>query len=186
MDFDCDSFLDNSPDAVRLRKYEHNLILVAMGILIFGLWNLAKSLGIIFLNRSVFIDMIRESIADTDVAANEGLIFIILVLIVALLLSVGLIARLFIGLSAISVGRYKRRKTLYLPVTILYILASVVEIYMDFDYYFLNSSETIALEISDSPLVSMMIEVTSVIMMVELVVYSVRIRRLRAKESTDQ
>ena len=188
MRFEESAFLDNREGSVTLRRSENNLIILGMGIMLFGFWNLAKTVGIVFLNKGKLIDAMQKEMAKTDLAASDELLFATFLIVVGLILVAGIAARLLIGFSSIAVGRYGRRKKLYLPVTVIYIFASLYEIYLEAYDMFIASgrADHLTLEVADSPLVSIIIEITSVIMMIELVVISMRIRKIKKDESDQE
>ena len=181
MEFDSSSFLDNSIDAKSLRKSEKNLVTVGFGIMIFGVWNVIKTFSVLFLNQNAIVNLIKGyTEEDLNKYVSDSTIFTFIFIWFILFMSVGVIARLYIGCSAIFVGRYKRKKSLYIPITIIYIICSLGEFYYDFNDIFFNpDSISTNLETRDSPIVTLIIEITSMVMMVELVVLSRRIRRIR-------
>ena len=178
------NFLDNRTEAIKLRKHENNLVIAGMGVMIFGLWNVAKFFSILFLNKNLLIGEIQNEVAQTTETANVqvsgNFVFGLLLLASAAMMSVNVFFRLFIGFSAISVGKNGRKRFLYIPLAIIYaiicLLDSVVEFYSNFIFSYDGPD---ALQITESPTVSIIIEITSTILFIELIVHSIRIRKLR-------
>lgn len=179
-------FIDNGAAAVTLRRLENNLITLGMGTMVFGLWNVAKSISIVFLNQSIFIDMLHKEMIDQDPALMPPDIFLFALFLfgVFLTLSVSLGTRLWIGFSAISVGKNRKKRTFYLPLSVLMILGSAYELYLEGVDLITNltDEEAIRVQIGDSPLLSIFIELCSIIMIIELLVTAFRIRRIRKAE----
>ena len=184
MNFDNSLYLDNSDNAVRLRRHENNLMIIGMGIMIFGMWDIAKTMGILFLNKRIFIDAISENmngVENVDGVFSDGFVFTIFAGLVISILLVSIAARLIIGISAVSVARKKKKRFFYIPVAVLYIVSSVITIYLIIQSVVdtLSGTDIIVLETRDSPIVSVVIEITNIIMMIEVVVSSIKIRKLR-------
>ena len=178
------NFLDNRTETIKLRKCENNLVIVGMGIMIFGLWNVAKFFSIMFFNKSYLIDEMQNEMradpATANMQVNGNILFLILFFMFFALFSIMVIFRLFIGFSAISVGKNKRKRFLYIPLSIIYtilcFLDTIVEFYICFFY---SSADSFTLEVTESPIISIIIELTSAIMFIELIINSIRIRKLR-------
>ena len=184
MNFDNSLYLDNSDNAVRLRRHENNLMIIGMGIMIFGMWDIAKTMGILFLNKRIFIDAISENmngVENVDGVFSDGFVFTIFAGLVISILLVSIAARLIIGISAVSVARKKKKRFFYIPVAVLYIISSIITVYLIIKSVVdtLSGTDIIVLETRDSPIVSVVIEITNIIMMIEVVVSSIKIRKLR-------
>lgn len=93
--------------------------------------------------------------------------------------------RLFIGFSAISVGKNKKKRTFYIPLSFAFVFLSAYEIYIevaDLITRMTGESEYVFM-ISDDPLLSIFIEITSLVMIIELLIGSFRIRKLRKEQN---
>lgn len=139
-----------------IRKTEINLITLGSGVILFGLWTLVK-----FLLTILFADK-----NDNDYAAFFSLSAWVLTLIEFSL-------RCYIGFSARSEGQGKRKGVLYLVITSIII----------FFYFAIIALEIAILFISPEyifyVIIALIIDSTSTIFLIELMINSVRLRRLR-------
>lgn len=151
---------------VKLRRFENLLVLSGSGVIIFGLWSCVKAvLGMIFKT-----DDIVEAFGG-DVFVRFLVIFIYIVIGIFLLIDLGL--RVFIGLSARREGLGKKKSFVYVIFAILLTIASsystVDTIISEF-----QSTETL-LEM----LVTVFVEITSLIVMIEMIVSAFVVKKLR-------
>ena len=179
--------VNNSDSAIQLRRYENNLIIVGMGIMIFGIWNVAKSVSVLILNKSVYTEMIHAMLVELDPEMEflADVVFFTVFAITFIILMISIAIRLFIGFSAISVGKNKKKRNLYIPVSFAFIFMGVYEIYVEVSYLItsLSDSSEYVLLISDNPLLSVFIEITSLVMVIELLIASFKIRKLRKEQN---
>ena len=175
---------DNSPESVRLRKSQNTLIVVGAGIMMFGLWTVVKSLGMVFLDPEILMADARTIAAGSGGLVTERLLFTAMLVVVAVYLFFGLTARCIIGFSAIAEGRGRRRGKVYLPLTVVFIILNILEINAGvLRAVFGNVAETVP---GNSLLVSLIIELTSMIMMVQLLSAVRHVRKFeKAKQAKE-
>ena len=146
-----------------LRKHKINLGISGAAVIVFGVWTIVKILIYFFASTEDFFSLFGAmQILDPAERAITITIFIVLVLI-----DLGL--RLFIGLSARAESKGKKKSVVYLIFAALMILGSV----------FLNvffASDLFTGSILDG-IISIILECTSVLAFVEVIVSSVGIRR---------
>ena len=179
MNFDQSAFLNNSPDLIKMRKSQNTLIITGMGVLLFGIWNVIKTMGIIFLNRAVVIQALKDQLELTSedlVDMTDNILFFVFLFIMALYLSFGVITRTIVGFSAISEGKKYRHRKLYLVVCFLLIFGSMSDIVNTLLYYNDETLDLFNLEAENSAIVSIIIEITSIIIIIEMLVAAFRVR----------
>lgn len=171
---------DNAPESVQLRRAQNTLIVVGTGILLLGIWTVLKSLGILFLNRHDIVADIRANVEGTDILVSDEEIMMVLLLFSVIYFIFGLSARWIIGFSAIAEGRGRRRGKIYIPLTVVFIVLNFLEMFNGiWQILATGASEEIP---SDSLLVTMIINLTSMIMMTQMLASVRLVRRYRAME----
>lgn len=175
--------IDNSPDHIKLRKSQNTLVIVGTGIIVFGFWTVLKTLGKVYLNRSEYIAQIREFAGTSMMEVSDNLIFWVLLFLAVCYLSLGIVTRLIIGLSAISEGRDRRHGFIYLPLTVLMILLGLHDTVYSIDMFINTVTETEAEAGStDFHMASVIIQLTSIIMMIQMIFSAVRVKKYRRKK----
>ena len=168
----------NSADEIKMRQLQSTLVTVGKGILLFGAWTVVKALGKLLINRADMFAEIKDVLYEQSIYLNNAQIFGILLLVTLAYLSFGIAARSYIGFSAISEGkgRSRRCRILYLLLTALLIVNSISEVISGiraFVEFFSERADSI-----DTSVISILIELTSVIMMAELIFTVIRLRKL--------
>lgn len=101
-------------DSVKLRKYENILTISGIGVIAFGLWSVIKA-ALYFIVQPLDIVSIMpteevQALGDLKVLMNGVVLGMIL-----FVLMLDLLLRIYIGRSAIAVGRgRKKKKTIYI------------------------------------------------------------------------
>lgn len=151
-----------------IRKLENSLVTIGTGVVILSLWTLFK----IILYMIVYLGEIKDvlgTLPHTEAA------FVIVLIAAAVVIE--LVLHCFVGLSAIGEGRGKRKRPVYLIVTgfiiVLYLAAILLELSLLF--FFKAISLTFA--------VSMVIDVTSTGLIIDMFVASVRLRKLKKQKA---
>ena len=119
----------NEPEQVKLRRDQNTLRIVGTGTIVFGVWSFVKAFGVIFSRRAQIVseiieDGIQNNYDFSDVP--EGLIIKMVLLFVGIGLAADMVARLYVGLSAIAAGRGKHKSILYIVITAIMILFSLM------------------------------------------------------------
>ena len=180
MNFDQSAFLNNSPDLIKMRKSQNTLIITGMGVLLFGIWNVIKTVGIIFLNRSNVVQALREEMdnysGEEIFEFSDNVIFFFFLFVMAIYLFFGIVTRMIVGFSAISEGKNKHHRNLYLPICILLILGSIFEIVQTVIYYMDETYDNLYADAENSPTVTILIEIKYIIIIIEMLVAAFRVR----------
>lgn len=144
-----------------IRKTEINLITIGTGVILFGLWTFVK-----FFLTSVFADI--NHLENSDLFSISAWIITIIELTI----------RCYIGFSARSEGRGKRKRILYLILTSFIILIYLPIIALEVLIIFVTPGYIFNM------IITLIIDATSVIFLLELMIDSIRLRRLRKQSGS--
>ena len=149
---------------VKIRRLESNLSTIGTGIISFGFWGFLKFiLSYLFLGaQSVGID-------------GDEYITVVAIFVWAVAILIPLVY-LWIGMSARAEGRGKRKSALYLFMVGWIIFVSTIAILMEL--YSLSKLKD-WFEI----IVTLIIDLTRYVFLIELMVYSISLRKLRKEQS---
>ena len=153
---------------VQLRKNQDTLKIVGQGVIAFGIWSIVKTV----LSSALSWSSIREQMDAPGV--SDAMLVSAFVFVMAVLLAIVLLIRLYIGRAGIAEGRGQRRGGGYIVAAFL--LAGV-----DFTLQIFSLAES--LRLGGRPLMDMaitlVVELTSCITLVEMGVSAIRVRKLR-------
>lgn len=148
---------------VKIRRRENNLRTLGIGVLAFGLWTFVKYMLTFFL----YGEDIDEALTDIELTLLNIIIWIVS--------SVSLLIKIYIGISARSESMGKRESAFYIILTgwmALFALLSIIgEIYLIITQtnHLINAA------------ITLIIDVTSLTILVELMVNAIGLRSLRKK-----
>lgn len=160
------SDIDRSEAERLLRKNQNTLVIVGRGVIVFGVWSIAKVVMSI-----LFFEEFRSSLLN-DRTAEEPLAAALIWIIIALMLGVIFALRLGVGLPAISEGRGGKARWAYLVLASLIALTDAVGLVANFVWYS-DSYHSVM-----DAVVSVVVELTNIVTMAELIVSGVRVKRL--------
>ena len=153
-----------------LRRRQVTLVTLGTGVILFGVWSVVKSL--LYFRTNLFADL------DTQVEP-ELLPYIKLatVVIVALFVLADLGIRLKIGRRARAEGMGRRQKNGYLILAGLIVLVNIIGDLLGVYYIVKNGvPEQSGLDY----VVSVLVDLSSTILLAELIITALRVRKLRA------
>lgn len=149
------------------RRLENNLVTLGTGIIAFGLWAFIKLLlTVFFLGNAYF----------KDTAEEDRLAALIVTLVVAVLM---LLMYVWLGLSARAEGKGKKKNPFYLIVVGLISLFNIVTILLSILYLLTEFNE---IEDPLTVFVTIIIDVTTMIFLIQLIYSSVLLRKIRKNE----
>ncbi len=149
------------------RRLENNLVTLGTGIIAFGLWAFIKLLlTVFFLGNAYF----------KDTAEEDRLAALIVTLVVAVLM---LLMYVWLGLSARAEGKGKKKNPFYLIVVGLISLFNIVTIPLSILYLLTEFNE---IEDPLTVFVTIIIDVTTMIFLIQLIYSSVLLRKIRKNE----
>lgn len=151
-----------------LRRFQNNLLISGYAVIAFGIWSILKAVFYVFLEPDYFEGMVGW--AELDEFGMGVVYFLIFFLLV-----IDMLLRLFIAGRAIKEAKGKKTGTFHLYLTGILVLSSLVSLVTVFspDNYVYSISDTV---------VSVVVELTSVYIFVELIYSSIMIRTISKKK----
>ena len=178
--------INNDIDHIMMRRSQNTLIVVGTGTILFSVWTVVKTLGSLFMRREETIAIARRAADEIGVVISDQNLFYIMlaILLITMLLFLGI--RTYIGRAAISEGRGFQRSKGYLILAVILIIintAAVVIMLIS-----AKSQEYLRMFSSDMSLSTLIIELTSIIMLAEMVFAAAKLRKVRgaAGQSAEQ
>lgn len=152
-------------DQIQLRRWQNLLILSGTGIIVFGIWSVVKTVLLLFTEKNTVADL-----------PNDMAFRIIYYGLVFFLLSLTLGFRLIIGLSARSEGYGKKKHVIYIGMAVILFLIDAAS-----SIYYLASFLTgTDVDIFDF-IVTMIIDITSIVTIGEMIAAAIMVKRLSKK-----
>ena len=145
---------------IKMRRYQNLLTVSGLGVIIFGLWTVLKTILLLFLQEDMVDDL------------PDGLFYRVLFFtLIGGVLLIDFLIRLFVGLSARAEGFGKKKGYGYIVVAILIAIASLASLVL----IFFDTADRSVLEL----IVSFIVEATSMIATVELLVAAFTAKKLK-------
>nr|WP_316623417.1 hypothetical protein [uncultured Ruminococcus sp.] len=145
---------------IKMRRYQNLLTVSGLGVIIFGLWTALKTILLLFLQEDMVDDL------------PDGLFYRVLFFtLIGGVLLIDFLIRLFVGLSARAEGFGKKKGYGYIVVAILIAIASLASLVL----IFFDTADRSILEL----IVSFIVEATSMIATVELLVAAFTVKKLK-------
>lgn len=145
---------------IKMRRYQNLLTVSGLGVIIFGLWTVLKTILLLFLQEDLVDDL------------PDGLFYRVLFFtLIGGVLLIDFLIRLFVGLSARAEGFGKKKGYGYIVVAILIAIASLASLVL----IFFDMGDRSILEL----IVSFIVEATSMIATVELLVAAFTVKKLK-------
>ncbi len=151
-----------------IRKLENSLVTIGTGVAILGLWELFKIILYVIVYWGE-IKALSATLPPIEAALAIGLIVAVVVTELAL--------NCFIGLSAVGEGQGIRKRSVYLIATGFLIVVNVAMILLEV------SSLFFAEDFSLISAVSMVIDITLVGLLTDMLVSSLRLRKLKQQKA---
>ena len=117
-------FINNEPEQIEIRKARNTLIVVGSGTVLFSAWTAVKILSIIILLRKEIVDAVFKLLGPVE-GLPENVVFWIVILLISIIMAVILGVRMYVGLSAIAVGRGRRRRLLFILIAVIMIIGNI-------------------------------------------------------------
>lgn len=179
--------INNDPQQVLLRKSRNNLIVMGSGIILFGVWTAFKMLAMLVLLKDETIEGLRKMASGVNAGATgewnsvipEDTVYLITMVLVALFMALALCARAYVGMSAISEGRGKRKRSFYLVVAAVIICFNMASFILNF--ISVNEPEQMGAFTRDTSFSGLIIEFTSMVMLIEMLVSAIRARQITGR-----
>ncbi|MEE1104856.1 MAG: hypothetical protein UH083_02750 [Ruminococcus sp.] len=147
---------------VKTRRLENNMITLGTGIIAFSIWALLKYALTSFSDLS----------PPETMTAEARVVFYIIIIVFSL---TDVLLHFYIGVSARSEGKGKKKTPLYLVLSALIILVYVLGIAFEiYQLFFSKNYFTL--------FVTTLVDVTSTIIFIEMFVYAVQLRGIRRQK----
>ena len=172
----------NDSKDIEIRKNQNILHSIGTGIIIMSAWSVLKALSMMLIDPSKMSEGIQGLTSVEGVTLSEHAAMILMVCMTIAITNIDLLIRLYVGSSAIAVSKGRKRGIAYVVWSCLLIMISVLTLclmcaalYQDF-----SSMEDSGVSIS-----SVIIELTSLVMLIEMLVVSFRLKRSYGREGRD-
>lgn len=167
-----------------LRRNQNLLYCVGTGVIMFGLWNVIKGIVTIFLQKDELIlvfETVKESLTP-DKADYFVSTFTIVCIIIGIIIGVLLLMHICVGLSARKegMGRRKKDRVAYLVVAVILMVLTAAAVVLEILTLF-KSPEGLLDEI-----VTVIVDVTSLVVIIELIVTGIKVRKLKRKLNEEE
>ena len=177
--------INNSPEHIRLRRDRNTLRIVGAGTIAFGIWSLVKIFSVLFIRRNEIITAVYEDAQEKGLDVTEispSLLFKMMLIMAMTMLIFDIASRLIVGLSAIYEGNGRNMRFPYVILTCIMMLINISNIITLLTGTQEDAGILTEVFNNDSMLSSVLIELTSFIMLLEMTIASVRIRRFNRQE----
>ena len=173
--------INNDPDHILIRKSQNTLIVVGSGTILFSIWTAVKVLSSLFLLRTETVASVRKLTDLNDSTYSDKMIFIITLVIYLIIVAIFVAFRTYVGRAAIAEGIGRRRRRGYLVIAVIMIVMSMLTIINNLRTT--GETETALAIYDNTSFSSLIIELTSMIMLIEMVSSAVKIRAARRRVS---
>ena len=167
-------FVNNEPEQIEIRRSQNTLIVVGSGTILFSVWTTVRMLGLLILLRNETVSALKDKFGATEDISDTAY-FLTITIVIMFILALLLAIRVYVGLSAIAEGRGKKRGILYILVAIVMILVSIWSFLSGF--FTSEAPEQLGALTRDRSISSLIIEATSIIMLAQMVVSALKIRK---------
>ena len=158
---------ENDALHIQLRKNQDTLNFVGLGVMAFGAWSIVRTILYTTLQwNSIIENMVEQELS----AKTAGIMYVI---VSVMIMAVEIAIRLYIGRSAIAEGKGERKRSGYIVVAFL---IALLNLSLMFSFFMLLGTRT---EISLDALVTMFVELTSTVILLEMCQSAIRVRKLR-------
>lgn len=162
-----------------IRKYQNALVISGRGVVLFGLWNIARLFISYFFAGDMLIRMLKDGIDDTSAldSIDDSVLKLSILIMIFVVFFVDLLIRIYVGKRAIARGKGQKSNNAY--VVIAFILFAI-SLYGDLSGLMNISGHT---EKADY-IISTIVDLTSVYAWGDVVYSSIRLRILENKLSS--
>lgn len=164
----------------KLRKYENTLVISGAAVVTFGLWSIVKAvLYFIMVSPEGLVKNIKsDELAQLQFGdLSENTVGYLLIAVILFLLVLDLLLRLYIGRSAVADGRHLRKKRITYVVMAFLVAAGLVSSLVT--RFFRTEQDTIWVDSFETASVSTIVDLTSLLALIEMIIAAIMVRRLR-------
>ena len=176
----------NDPKQIKLRKYENILAISGVAVIAFGVWTIIKSAFYLLLQPfdiEIFIPPEQLAEMEAEMGPNVDILTSgVIVGAIFFILFLDLLLRFYIGKSAYADGRARKRKrVIYVIVAIIMAVAFANGIWATVSNLFFGepTEQSEGVEYMRGVFTSVLLDMTSLLALIELIVSAIQVRRLR-------
>ena len=182
--------VNNSEEQRKIRRSQSTLVIVGTGIMMFGVWTAVKSFSIVFLRKEETVQDFLASSSGEGMELTPTQAFIAVLVMTAAYVAVELAVRVFIGKSAVAEGRGLKTGRAYIIWTYILMFFTLLAILLEIavtafitaaDLGFLDFDTGDATQ--GNAITAMIIDTTSMIMMIQMLISAGRVRRYKKQQS---
>ncbi len=151
----------------KLRKYRNNLITGGFAIILLSLWDAAKLVISLFLDTTY-----KESLSELF-DMDDTFLFVLEVLVFVIFYGIVIFFNIFTGLTAIAVGKGKKRKPVYLVIGIIVFFIDIYSVYS-------SITDMVGMTF-DINIAGIILDLTSAVATADLFISSIMVYRLSRK-----
>ena len=163
-------YLISDSDRIKLRKSSKNVVINGLGVLMFGAWSFIK-IVLMYLYKPEY-----SSLLFRNIYSEMGSLKIIYLILAALLAAFGSWFHFFIGIQAMKYGKDKSDKKGFLVLAAILLLGTMLSVAISIVSIFLNKPD-------DEFLVSVMADVTLIVLLIDLFYSTFTVSKIRKKGS---
>ena len=157
---------ENDALHIQLRKNQDTMKNVGLGVMAFGAWSIVRTILYTTLQwNSIIENMVEQELS----AKTAGIMYII---VSVMIMAVEIAIRLYIGRSAIAEGKGERKRPGYIVIAFL---IALMDLSLMFSFIMLPGARA---EIGLNSLVTMFVEFTSAVILLEMCQSAIRVRKL--------
>lgn len=159
-------------DKALLRKYEDDLNICGLGVVIMGAWGVIRVLIVLFLGT-------KENLGLDEIDRND--LFIAMIVVIAIIAATSFIVikiHLYVGLNAMRAARGKEHKSGYFVVAVILTVLSIIGLLSYRDSF--NHLENI-----DTTIASILVDLTTIYLFLGVIISTVKIKKIKKNGSQD-
>ena len=172
---------DQTENEIKLLKYRKNLITSGWAVVAFCVWDIAKVVISLLLKSTYTLDLANTYHTD------DKLLFFFEVFFTVVLFAVIIYIQIYAGVSAVAVGKGKKKGVGYLVISVVLLIVTVVSIVFSAESIVVSSIGTMQGVSFDTAFAGIILDLTLGAALIDLLVSSFKVRRLsRVGEAGDK
>ena len=170
-------------EEIKLRKYEHALVISGVGVIAFGLWSVVKAViyFILLPMKQLKAAAMGQDLVDVQLQATDRETAFLLAAAIIFVLVLDFAMRLYIGRSAFIDGRRLKKKRFAYVIMAMFVAAGLVSNLVTRYMQMGSGKETAWESVVASANVSVVVDITSLLALIEMIVAAIMVRRLRKR-----
>ncbi|MBQ7990662.1 MAG: hypothetical protein IJ251_06405 [Oscillospiraceae bacterium] len=158
-----------------LRKYSNTLVICGMGEVVYGVWSVIRTILAVILSMNITDLLIAEAEANGEVITESDLelLKVLFYISLGILLAGELLLRMYVGISSRAEGLGRKKNVTYI------IAAGIIVINHLSTLWTLSVGLHNANEDLLDNAVMIVIDLTSVLILIDLIICAVKVRKLR-------